>query len=754
MNLKTLRYNAGHIFRRKLWFSALVFVVFLFALPINAALQLQRYSGNWLESGAAERAQTITTLLERILSFQSLTIIVLMIIAAFAASQCFFHYLHSKKEIDFFHSLPIRRGNLFASHYIAGVMAVFLPYLINLLLTILAVVAMDCGNYLDFAMVAEGFGIHLLYFLSIFSLGTLAAVLSGNAVVQGLLTITFCSIGPVLIGCYQWVRTALQPAWYDGLTDWSYLIANSSPVTHYFCLYANYLNSDGKLVTPAIVNMLLFTLLIVLAAWLLYRLRPSETAGRALAFPVSRPIVKYPVMLCAMAGFAMTMHEIGDVDGYGWFFVGVVLGGFLSAQIMEIIYRFDFQGIRKKLLPLALAIVLFSGVSLCLIQDVGNYNAYVPETDDVLAVDVRIDGLSPDAYNDYISNREYVEDPAVDNWLHVDGDDFLLRGHTEDSAAIVAVCGIAQGLVDAGMENYNTPKDKSTVAAIVRYYLKDGSVKTRQYEYSSLPLSQVEEQVLALYADDGFRNAQYALFEYDFFSIRLADISAFEGNDYDYYGILKDDLEIAYLQPADATTAYGEESYDYYGMLKRKYLNQDISSLLQVYENELKALDGEDRMRSLPIGKITFYVFAADPGEIEADDIYALEKSHRVFTYPIYPEFTETIALLEEIGFDNWELDPSLITSITIDCYNGQDASQLEDYGILLGSDSTYEADWYNQTFTDPDEIAAIWEATAPYEALYLNGFQDYLRNCDVSVYIEDAGNGYSSSYYRVFLKE
>ena len=43
MHSQTLAYNIRFIFRKKLWFCALVFLAFLFALPIGAGLSFQKY---------------------------------------------------------------------------------------------------------------------------------------------------------------------------------------------------------------------------------------------------------------------------------------------------------------------------------------------------------------------------------------------------------------------------------------------------------------------------------------------------------------------------------------------------------------------------------------------------------------------------------------------------------------------------------------------------------------------------------------
>ena len=53
-----------------------------------------------------------------------------IIIMASLAAFMLFRYLHSGKQVDFFHSLPISRGNLFVQLYLTGFMSVIPFYVI------------------------------------------------------------------------------------------------------------------------------------------------------------------------------------------------------------------------------------------------------------------------------------------------------------------------------------------------------------------------------------------------------------------------------------------------------------------------------------------------------------------------------------------------------------------------------------------------------------------------------------------------
>ena len=736
MNSATLLSSAAGVFRRKLWLPALYFFAFLFVMPIRLAMTLQnyldpaRYSSSEALLRAAERAELYT----REFFSAGDGVLVLLIFAAFFTMPVFFAYLHDQRQIDFYHSLPVRRERLFAEHFLAALAAVVLPYLINLLLS-LAVAAALGTDGLSAGAVLAGCASHLLLLLSLYALGAVTAMLAGNRIVHALLSLVLFGFAPLLIYGYVSLRETLQPAWYSQLIEWDWIVIHSSPAARYIGL----LNDSYPLTWGDVVALLVFILLALFFALLLYRHRPSEAAGRALAFPISRPIIKYPLMLLAMTGFALVLYSIsGDLV---WYYVGAVLGGFLSAQIMEVIYRFDFRGAAKKLLPMAAMILLFCGGSLLLERDVFGYNSYVPQQN-VAAVEVYFRGSLEDYYSYQVIHQSGTTLGAED------ADARLRRGRSEDPAAIAAMQRLATILAEdpeqavAGEALPQENNNHTFVRAVMRFTLDNGKTVTREYS-GSADVCTVIDELEALFADDDFLSRRYNMFEAEAGQLRLQDVISFE------------DISLEYgLQPSDVL------SYEEQAELQR--LNLDISELLATYQQELLAMSLAEKLEAPPIGRLVFYRFQKDPGTLELNwENTAVDQglAYMCYEYPLYAGFEHTLALLEEIGYppEYWQFQPQY--AVRAEYYDeeadaannaaetdGQPAAEVtfSEGAAETMPVPTLDADADGWTITDDAaEIAALAAATWPADACY-SGFTEYDSGDRVTIIFRDEfGNLY-----------
>ena len=156
--------------KHKLWAFGLAFLSFFFWMPVAAAMRigdlLQQYE-RWIANGTTfgigvtaemrfqERLMSITldtVGMSNILN--GLTIGTAAIVMALTG----FMYVHSRKQMDFYHSVPVRRELIFAAKFINGIIAVFSMYVLNLLFAIgvlavngveLSVLYGPCGRIFD-----------------------------------------------------------------------------------------------------------------------------------------------------------------------------------------------------------------------------------------------------------------------------------------------------------------------------------------------------------------------------------------------------------------------------------------------------------------------------------------------------------------------------------------------------------------------------------------------------------------------------
>lgn len=718
MKSATWLYNVRAALKRQAWFTALVSVVLLFSFTISAALRTEQ------ELKSVTGINFDPEQLSRIFGYNYAGVAIPLLIAAFAAGIVFFGYLHQGKQVDFYHSLPISRVKLFWANYAAGAAAALLPWLANLLLTLIIMTALGAGPYLDSALLFAGIGGHVLCFLAIYSLTVLAMLLTGHRLVGGLLGLVFLGFAPLALVLFTWLGEKFYPTWYCNLINWDWWLAHSSPAARYISL----LTGDyqyGRLSVGDIYTLLALIGAVLFSCLFFYARRPSETASRALAFPASRIVFKYPLMLLAMAGMGVALYEIGD-SSWVWYMIGAGLGGIILSQMVEIINVFDFRAIKTRLLPLLISLALFCSVSLLGIYDVTGYNDFVPEADQVTQVEIVLPGL--DIANDYLLNSYGSNDgqrQAQLRYLDITEAGRLERGALTSRESISAAVKIARLLVQQrnAPDNVEIDRDRSRTGAYIRYTLNDGTVKTRAYTINEIYVTDIAAELDAIYAEERFRQGQYSLFSYPADQVVLSGYYVYE--DYqDGYVSLLNDVNVSCLE---------------------------ASGLLAVYQKELTALTAQDLRDKTPIGQLEFRLYTSLPTQAEANG----SRPCREFDYPLYASMSGALAAmaaLPEGAVQPASWFPRYDEVVQAQLLTGLD--QVEDskkYGDVYYPTATVESrdaqdGGEEELITDPAHLRELIDNTHP-EAAGSGGFheRDYSRELIVT-YRNRYGETYSQT--------
>ncbi|MEG1501034.1 MAG: hypothetical protein RR396_03680, partial [Clostridiales bacterium] len=173
------------IFKQNIWLPTLAFILFFFSMPVATAMQLQNITAN--DPRYISTLQ-FTDQLQRYLSFfydsTNVFIIMIFIITAIISACTVFKYLHNRKQVDFYHSLPLKREKLFISNFIGGLLLIIVPYLLNILLSLITIAGFGYFDQLHFMPMIQSIAVHLLFFLSIYSFTVLAAMLTGNVFIN------------------------------------------------------------------------------------------------------------------------------------------------------------------------------------------------------------------------------------------------------------------------------------------------------------------------------------------------------------------------------------------------------------------------------------------------------------------------------------------------------------------------------------------------------------------------------------------
>lgn len=684
--------------KQRIWNLALVLLLCFFAFPVTTALWSSTAfrPENLNSSLPADLARTqaqrdFTRDMLRMYSMKGGALAFMLTIAAVVLAASGFAYLHSKKKTDFYHSLPIRREMLYAVTCLNGFLYMAVAYLG--FLTIAAVMIRVKGVPFDWGSLYLASVEHLCFFALVYMTAILSMLLTGNLVVGLLGTGVLFSWGPVICMTISAYFSEYFTTFYG---DDSFLLALSertSPVAWY--VKACMSSQPGRMALWA----MLAAAVLFLLGMLLYRRRPSEAAGHAMAFPITEPIIRFLIAVPSSLLLGAMFHSMMYEDG--WTVFGLVCGLLLVSCIIEIIYHFDFKSLfahKRQLLVSA----VFVGVVFAIFRfDLFGYDRYLPATEKLASGGIYSDLLDPDATSQYHSTVEYTEgwygvtfdampSSTLADEMQISDDQELELLHTIAAQGVHDAAQARDRFLRGGGRSYDVEEgDEAFRNVTIAWHLRNGRTVYRSYRVN---VSGVRAALESVYDLDAYKTAMYPVL-----SLSADDVA---GINY------KEEDECSHVKLAGADVK---------------------AALLAAYQEELKALTSETRAHEMPIAEIQFKT-----NEQQAliqklrDEGGNYTLFNHYYYYPIYPSFTKTIALLRACGVEvGGTVTPEKTASITLS-YQGVAVSEEEmaPADTELGQrQRKYLSDDSRAmlTVTDPEQIREILAASASHSVVSQN---------------------------------
>ena len=482
--------------KRNLWAIVLSTVGFFMAqlLPVIMTAQhsLSAHKQDLANLSAADAAASWQGYVESVgemLGGQNVFVKLAVIILAVTCGVSMFAYLHNRRKVDFYHSLPISRSRLFAVDYATGALCALVPYLVLHALSIVSACAMGFGEVVNASLIGV-IASNVIFFFLLYAMAAVTTIFCGNTVITLLLGL-WVYFGPVLVKVlWNGLLEIFFTTYYSGELPVNWVVGNKlCPMVHYFGVNGtHYMTSGfsvyaytgvpyGDMIPSAVgtlVSYAVAAVVITALALFLFRIRKSERAGTALAFKPAKLPVK--VIISAVMGVALAELFYLIVDSSKlWFWVGLVLGTVIFHCVVEIIYAFDFRAIFRKPIHLAVILAVLVGGMLTMQADVIGYDKWLPDEGSIEAVSVD--------YNMGYESSRFLSDP-------------------ENIAAVRQLAAI-------GVEHKDDPDD-SNGYLVTAFRMENGKIKTRGY---SLPhseeVSQLENQV---YQSVEYKKVSWTLF--------------------------------------------------------------------------------------------------------------------------------------------------------------------------------------------------------------------------------------------------
>ncbi|RGY99469.1 hypothetical protein [Clostridium sp. AM58-1XD] len=409
--------------KRRLWAVALVTLLFFFSFPVATVF----VAGTRYSQDRIEWLRSFSRIMLTFVSKQNLWVAFIIVVLAIVCGVSGFSYLDSKKKVDFYHSIPIKREKIFAVNYLNGILIVAAPYFINVMIS--AAVAVTQGvSPAIFGEAFKGWAYFMTYYLMIYATVVIAVVMTGNLIVGLLGTGVFFFYGPMVLLLTEGYFSTWFYSYYDS-GQFIEHVGNVSPFINY-CI-------GGTPTWTFFASHLAAGLILSVIALLLYRKRPSEAAGKAMAFSISKPIIRILiVMLSALGGALFFWGMRGNI---GWAVFGLITGCLIAHCVIEIIYNFDFKKLFSHYKQMIGCFVV-SLIVLCVFRyDLVGFDRYIPKESQVASAAVSISDL--DDWLDYgelapfHKPEEDYEELILNQWLGVEqfpGRPFMWESESRD----------------------------------------------------------------------------------------------------------------------------------------------------------------------------------------------------------------------------------------------------------------------------------------------------------------------------------
>lgn len=699
--------------KTRVWTLAISILIFFFSLIVATAMMI---SFNLYNSSTYNYSDDLAMNFMSYIGINNPFFGIIFIVLSLVMAMSGFSYLYSKKKVDLYHSLPVKREVLYFIKLINGILIVVIPFIIcGIVASLLAIANTGKISVLIAAIwaIAEWTLLFILsYFLTVFSI-----MLTGNMLI-GILACGFFSFYFPLISL---VLKGYQSTFFDTYYTSGFIIENVLPNMSSFMLMFNIF--ELKWLTRIII-VILASIVFLFINLFLYKKRASEAAGKSVSFNV----IKLPIKSMMVIFMSILMYLLGyEVmnDSIGWGLFGLIVSGVITHCVMEIIYNQDFKKIFAKKIELLVLIIISIFIAAAFQFDIFGYDSYIPSASQIKSTAVisnLLESNSEQYYNKVEISDGYYNDSFVDVDYASDSKieaDLIKKMDIQNKDAVLELA--RQGIEAA---KYDLELYGNFDKVLISYKLKNGRTVGRVYY---VDLDQSTSGLSSVYADESYKKSSYPILSENPENIVSVDFN----------GIMDNDTHIVF---------HDDE-------LKKKFV--------ETYKKELMNLDYETKLKSYPFASIRFnndfmegalrkyagFNYTSDSTTAvnsKWENVYA-NSLESVGFYPIYPEFKETLALLKEMDVEViYKFPAEYVESIDVsynDWENNDQDNNIEEV-------ESYSSETTPKTFTDKRDIEEILDKLVICDSPYkenLNEDRDYAAIINTGNLESSAYRGYNS---------
>lgn len=518
-----------------------------------------------------------------------------------------FNYLYKKSTVDMNLSLPLTTRQRFLSEYFAGLTIYIVPAIIGGLIgTVILLTGkhelMEIVKYTIYIGSVVIIGMILYYSLTVLILsccGSLFETILSTLLINAMIPASIYLLSYTIISNDSFGLSS--NSLFLNQIFISSPIGNAAFIIYFFDNVNMYGNVNTNLYVHWLIPTLIFTVLIVLLSYFLYKKRKAEQVSKPYVYKFIYYAILFFVTFCIISIFKVSTGSSDytaqtDSTPIDASFFPAVMCSSIVFFIMEIISNRGFKKFWLSILKFAGTITcIYAVLLLCHATNGFGVNKYVPLESAVDNVIIDFDNTS--TYNLPIRNKHTIHDVVS---LH----EKVIKEKYEDkntSHKEISESELDQRIKNGALATYNRKNISIT------YYLKNGSILTREYNVS-------DEQMEQLYA------------------------SMMTGRDYAEYCYHKLSYSFAFRVENDKNAG----NIEIYNKINQKISTtkltvDEFSKLIKAYKNDIENMSADSFYTDKIIGTIDL-------------------------KYPIRESFINTLNFLEE--YCNISIDDFEVTSL------------------------------------------------------------------------------------------
>lgn len=475
-------------------------------LNLNYYTDMSYWEGTPAEEVAYLFSQQVLSNLQELINVLVLPISILYI---FCYCWNAFGYMQSRRSVDLFHALPIRRRPLLMGSYMAGLVTLYVPLAVSL-----GVVQIICGAYhlafpISPLLFLETFGLCALILTACYTFTAFFVVVTGT-LVDTAISILAVAVGwPLLCCAVDQTMILFLPGYVSRLPDMVYtaLCPYGAAFTIFHMNWITYADAVQlsapdfffEVSTGFLVWWVCFTVFFLAATILCYSRRKSECAENNHSFPVIRGAVRFLVSTMGGLGLAAILGMMMNYNSC--YLAGIVVGSLGVHIVFQAISGRGFRKFWKTVPAYVLTLAVSLGFLYTLYEGGLGYVTRIPDPEQVVKVDFSIeDGLRGDDSKDsYLASYAFLE-VSSDSGEYWD----ILTPSFSEKEDIAAICALHQSVLEKYPGPYLPCTDQPGGNFRTGYYIEftytygDGRTMVRSY---MVPVTEEDTELLASVAN-------------------------------------------------------------------------------------------------------------------------------------------------------------------------------------------------------------------------------------------------------------